>query len=133
MSREISIVSVSEDDRNSEKDHKESKDDDLEQLMRRIQKQRSVLDDILEQEKTSGQEISASDENSSDKTSDDNKDSESAGKEINQNLSEEKERNEISDLETENQKLKKLSEENESEMIQGSLISYLQILSKKYV
>lgn len=48
MSRQISIVSLSEDEKTStEKDEQESKDNEMDELMQRIQKQRSVLEDIL--------------------------------------------------------------------------------------
>lgn len=51
MSRGISIVSVSEDEKISiEKETVEIVDDEVEKLMQRIQKQRNVLDDILGQE-----------------------------------------------------------------------------------
>lgn len=47
MSRAISIVSVDDEKVTSEKDLDEPKDDEIEKLMQRIQKQRSALDEIL--------------------------------------------------------------------------------------
>lgn len=60
MSRGISIVSVSEDEKIiTEKEHVEEKDDEMEKLMERIQKQRNVLGEILEQESVKAQESSS--------------------------------------------------------------------------
>lgn len=57
MSRGISIVSISEDERISiEKETVETVDDEVEKLMQRIQKQRNVLDDIIGQESSKTEE-----------------------------------------------------------------------------
>jgi hypothetical protein len=57
MSRGISIVSVSEDEKISiEKETVETVDDAVEKLMQRIQKQRNVLDDIIGQESSKTEE-----------------------------------------------------------------------------
>lgn len=57
MSRGISIVSVSEDEKvSTEKEHVEENDDEMEKLMQRIQKQRTALGEILEQETAKAQE-----------------------------------------------------------------------------
>lgn len=56
MSRGISIVSCSEDEKIIEKEEAEAKDDEMEILMKRIQKQRSVLDNIITKEATKVEE-----------------------------------------------------------------------------
>lgn len=56
MSRSISIVSCSEDERTVEKDENETKDDAMEELMKRIHKQRSILGNIITEEATKVEE-----------------------------------------------------------------------------
>lgn len=56
ISRGISIVSCSEDEKVVEKEDVETNDDAMEQLMKRIQKQRSILDNIITEEATKVEE-----------------------------------------------------------------------------
>lgn len=72
MSRNISIVSASEDEKISHE--KEAKDDEMEKLLQRIQKQRNALDDIIAQDSTKVDDTEIDNKKSFDKASEAYKD-----------------------------------------------------------